>query len=388
MTEAECDVLLVGGGLANSLIALELRRRRPDLRLLMLDPSAEAEEHTWCVFETDMGPGAWDDLHPVMSHSWDGYSVSFPAHGRALATRYGCLTSTGLREAVVRALGPRLVAARAVAVATDGAAREDGVSYGARLVIDGRGARASEHLELGFQKFVGLEVALRRPHGLDRPIVMDATVRQEDGFRFVYVLPTGPQRLLIEDTRYSDGSGLDRLGLESEVLRYARGHGWAVTEVVRRESGVLPVVLDGDIETYWREPGREVPQVGMRGAFFHPTTGYSFPDAIQVAALVAEHADDHSAAMASRLRERSVALWKDRGFYRLLNRMLFKAAHPAERYRVLERFYRLPQPIIERFYAGRTTLGDKVRILSGRPPVPVWRAIRAAAAPRDALAHA
>jgi len=44
---------------------------------------------------------------------------------------------------------------------------------------------------------------------------------------------------------------------------------------------------------------------------------------------------------------------------------------------VLERFYRLPEPLIGRFYAGRSTFRDKARILAGRPPVPIGRAIRA-----------
>jgi lycopene beta-cyclase len=55
--------------------------------------------------------------------------------------------------------------------------------------------------------------------------------------------------------------------------------------------------------------------------------------------------------------------------------MLFRAARPDERARVLQRFYTLPEPLIERFYAGRTTLGDAARILVGKPPVSVTRAL-------------
>jgi lycopene beta-cyclase len=61
----------------------------------------------------------------------------------------------------------------------------------------------------------------------------------------------------------------------------------------------------------------------------------------------------------------------------MLNRMLFGAAGPGERYKVLEHFYRLPAATIGRFYAGRSTLFDKARILSGRPPVPVGPALAA-----------
>jgi lycopene beta-cyclase len=70
-------------------------------------------------------------------------------------------------------------------------------------------------------------------------------------------------------------------------------------------------------------------------------------------------------------------LWKERAFYQLLNRMLFRAAPPEDRYRVLEHFYRLPEPLISRFYAGRLTRLDKLRIVSGRPPVPIGKALAA-----------
>ncbi|MGZ8998646.1 MAG: lycopene cyclase family protein, partial [Allosphingosinicella sp.] len=69
--------------------------------------------------------------------------------------------------------------------------------------------------------------------------------------------------------------------------------------------------------------------------------------------------------------------WDQRRFYQRLNRMLFRAAESRRRYRILEHFYRLPEPLIARFYAGRLTALDKLRILSGRPPVPLGRAMTA-----------
>jgi lycopene beta-cyclase len=57
--------------------------------------------------------------------------------------------------------------------------------------------------------------------------------------------------------------------------------------------------------------------------------------------------------------------------------MLFGAARPDERWRVFARFYRLDEALIERFYAGRSTLADRARILCGRPPVPLSRALGA-----------
>src|SRR3546814_16192945 len=64
-------------------------------------------------------------------------------------------------------------------------------------------------------------------------------------------------------------------------------------------------------------------------------------------------------------------LWRERGFYRLLDRMLFRAARPDQRYRILQRFYALDERLIERFYAARSSGYDRVRILPCKTPVPV-----------------
>jgi lycopene beta-cyclase len=57
--------------------------------------------------------------------------------------------------------------------------------------------------------------------------------------------------------------------------------------------------------------------------------------------------------------------------------MLFRAAEPAERYRVLERFYRLDAGLVARFYGAQSSLFDRARVLSGKPPVPIKRALAA-----------
>lgn len=76
-----------------------------------------------------------------------------------------------------------------------------------------------------------------------------------------------------------------------------------------------------------------------------------------------------------RVKEVALGKWRQRGFFRLLNRLLFRAARPAERFRVLEQFYQRPEPLIARFYAGHVTWLDRARVLAGRPPVPIGRAL-------------
>jgi lycopene beta-cyclase len=371
------DVLLVGGGLASSFIALRLKRVLPRLKIIMLERDARiGGEHTWCHFATDVSPAISDWLGPLIAHDWAGYDVRFPAHRRTLTTRYRAITSARLHQVMSEQMGADAwLGVEASEVKAESVRLVDGRRLAAPLVIDARGPRRSRRLALGWQKFLGQEVGLEAPHGLTRPIVMDATVAQLDGYRFLYVLPMAPDRLLIEDTRYSDGPALDRTQLAADIAAYAATQGWRVAEIVREEVGVLPIALAGDIDAYWAESEGTAADAGMRAALFHPTTGYSSPDAARQAEVIAALPRLTTAAARTALVEMSKTAWRARGFYRLLNRMLFRAAEPGQRYRVLERFYRLPQPLIQRFYAGQATLGDKARILSGKPPVPIGRAL-------------
>ena len=186
-------------------------------------------------------------------------------------------------------------------------------------------------------------------------------------------LPFAADELLVEDTYYSDGPDLDVPLLRSRIDEYAKGAG----EVIGEETGVLPVALSGSVEALW---DGDVARLGLRGGFFHPTTGYSLPDAVANALLMTEQRDFSGAALFALFRDRARKLWRERAFFRLLNRMMFRATAPEQRYRVLEHFYRLPEPVIARFYAARLTRLDKVRILTGKPPVPVLKALRAMAA--------
>jgi len=73
--------------------------------------------------------------------------------------------------------------------------------------------------------------------------------------------------------------------------------------------------------------------------------------------------------------------WRGTKFYRMLGRMLFGAAQPHLRVNIFQRFYGLAEPLIERFYSARSNAADKFRILCGRPPVSIPRAIGALAKP-------
>ena len=376
------DLILAGGGLANGLIALRLAARRPAVRVAIVEGGERiGGNHTWSSFEADITPdqAAW--TAPLMAHCWDRYSIRFPDHGRTIVQGYR--TTSGERLAAALSATPTtvLTGMPVVACTPTSVTLADQRVLTAAAVIDGRGQApqtvggSGPALDLRAQKFVGLEVELTGGHGLAGPVIMDATVPQVDGYRFVYTLPLGPRTVLVEDTYYSDGRDLAPDVLRARVMDYIAAQGWTVARVIREEVGVLPIALGGDIGAFWDAAPPGVPLAGLRAALFNPITGYSFPDAVRTADLIAGLRSLDAAGIYAALRHHSEATWAQRGFYRFLTRMLFIAAAPEERYRVLQRFYRLDDDLVRRFYAGRSTAFDKVRTLVGKPPVPIGRAL-------------
>lgn len=363
----ELDLVLVGGGLQNALVALAALDRAPLARVAMVEAGpAPGGNHTWSFHAGDVSPRMARTLAPLVSHRWPAYDVRFPGSERRVARAYATIPSSALAEVIARRFaaapgGVLLLGTAATDVAPNEVRLASGDRLRAPLVVDSRGP-AEAAPAVGYQKFVGLELALGSPWPDPVPVVMDARVAQDDGFRFVYVLPLAPDRVLVEDTSFSDGPDLDEADRVERLRAYVAARGCAVVATLRGERGVLP--LPGSAPAIAASAGLVVG--GYRGGWFHPVTGYSLPAAARLAEVIAAAfpAPPARAALDALAAEHRVQA----RFFALLNRLLFRATPAALRWRVLERFHRLPADTIERFYAMRTTAADRARILLGRPP--------------------
>lgn len=367
------DYAIVGGGLQAGLIALAVRAAQPSARIAIVERAqALAGNHTWCFHAGDVPVGAtW--LAPLVVARWDSYDVAFPAHQRTLASAYACVTSARLAARVTEVVDTLLLGEPAIAiephrVAT--ASRE----LSATVVIDARGPHRFGDLQTarcGWQTFVGQEVIVAG-HGLSRPMVMDATVEQAGdrapAMRFMYVLPLAPDRLLIEDTAFDDSPYLDVAAGRRAIAAYAARRGWVLGDVIREETGLLPLPLTMEA------PKPVAPFVaGYAGGWFHPVTGYSFPIAARLAQTIASAPPDE---LFGKLAELADAHASQLAFATRLNRMLFQWFAGDRRYHVLERFYRFSEATIRRFYALELTRFDRARFFLGRPPRGLsWKAV-------------
>lgn len=375
------DLAILGGGLAGGLTALALADARPDLSLLLVESGKTfGGNHVWSFFASDLDAAGTALIDPLVVHRWHRYEVHFPRHSRVLDTPYRSITSERLDAHLREKLpaGSLVTGAQAAQAGPTGFTLTDGRKVTAKGVIDARGAASLPHMAGGWQKFLGQVLRLDGPHGLTRPVVMDARVDQIDGYRFVYCLPFSQNEVFVEDTYYSDTPDLDREALRARIAAYASERGWRVVETCREETGVLPVVAQGNFEAFWPSDD-PLARAGTRAALFHPLTSYSLPVALRTALTISALADLSGPALAKASRDIARASWQSGGYYRMLARMLFAAAVPERRWPILERFYRLPAPLIERFYAGRSSRADGLRIVAGKPPVPIGAALAALA---------
>ncbi|MDQ0653327.1 lycopene beta-cyclase CrtY [Pseudomonas cedrina] len=372
------DLILAGGGLANGLISWRLKHLRPELNVLCIEEQASiGGNHTWSFHDGDLSPVQHQWIEPLVVRRWPCYDVHFPARSRRLSSGYASITSERFAEVIQAALGDNLrTGQRLTQVTPQSVTLATGETLAAQAVIDGRGVRESEQMVLGRQAFLGQLLQLHAPHGLEAPIIMDARVAQGQGYRFVYVLPFSADTLLIEDTHYVDRQALSADQLRAHIADYVSEQGWSVAACLREEEGVLPITLAGDFTQFWREANGQ-PLSGLRAGLFHCTTGYSLPHAVRLADRIVQQRDLSAEALDKSIRAFAHQAWRRQRFYRLLNRMLFLAGQPEDRWRVMQRFYGLPEGLISRFYAGNSSVADKLRVVSGSPPVPVIEALHA-----------
>lgn len=380
------DIIIIGGGLSGLMAAWRTLDVNPNMTALVLEASDEiAGDHTWSFNQSDIAPHLRDWLAPFITYTWDRYDVKFPKRNRTLDINYCTGNSKSLRACVAPLIdSKRLNVRTGVSVKSAGSTHvelESGERLTATSILDASGFKPNPSKYLGYQKFVGRVIKTKASHGLERPIIMDATVDQLEGYRFVYCLPFTDHEILVEDTYYADDAGLSENEVSARLDDYIRDQGWCDHTLIRQEKGVLPITLavDADYGADVSEDKDAPVQLGMVGGYYHAVTGYSLPEAVKsaevVAQTIAKNLPDFATPLLHEMIYHKADHYYEEKFLRLLNRMLFRAAKPEKRYKVLERFYGLSEGLIARFYRNRLTKFDKLRLLIGKPPVPIHKAM-------------
>jgi lycopene beta-cyclase len=380
--DVDADYLLVGGGLQNALILLALAKRKPDASVILLEREAAlGGNHIWSFQALDLPDSTHAWATPLFEYAWPGYQLNFRDSSRWVHGAYRSLSSEHLDRSVRQVVdGRKHMQIRTGAAVTHcdahSAKLKDGTVLRGHVVVDARGPNPAQTPKGGgFQKFVGLECRLRTPAPMSAPILMDTRCEQRDGFRFYYVLPFATDRVLIEDTYFSNNDRLDVEAIRAGILADAPSLGLEIERVLRTEVGVLPMPSRSVFS-----PSNHSPIVaGYAGGWFNPGTGYSVAAASRLAEHLASVPIDNTFGREWRTLVRNLRLQSH--FLAFLNLLMFGLFHAAGRRRLMERFYMVADPVIHRFFAMRSTAVDMWRIMYvGAPWTPKGWAKRAATA--------
>ena len=279
----DCDVAVLGGGLAGLSLAVRLAGAR-DLRVVVLEPrAAYSRDRTWCYWHLLDHPFA-----EAVSARWSSWEVSRVHRGQRRTAVQSCpdmpyemIPADRLYAAARAAIGRASNVDLRLGCAVTGLVEEPrrvavdttGGRLFARYVFDSRPPPAGNGRGL-VQRFLGQEVKANRPvFDPGRATLMDFAVRQRAGaVRFLYVLPTSPETALVEDTWLASADAVlpdHRLAIRDYL---AERYGLDGYEVEFEEEGAIP--MDPDLQAP-RSTGRVLP-IGTAGGAVKPSSGYAF----------------------------------------------------------------------------------------------------------------
>jgi lycopene beta-cyclase len=354
-------IVIAGGGLAACLAALAMARLRPEVPLLIVEEAERFGGEGYHHFPIEeVGEGGAMLLEPMPLRRWPGFHVVFPGLTRNLKADWAGFAAADLHKLMVETLDPKQyrLGAKVVAVRQDALVLDGGEEIRAEGAIDARGAPSLSTLELLYRAELARIVRLKGPHRLDRPVLVDATVDQAGGLRFVQCLPLAEDRLLVVDVCVSERGQPDE-GAAARIDAYLAARGWVKKRADSASTRVRPLPVGGDFAAFWRLGGARVAKLGLRGGFINPATARTIGDAVRTALLLTEQRDFSGAALHDAVEAEAKATWKERAVQRAIPAAL-AATPPPDRRDVIRRLYDLDPALIRRVHA------DALRLFDGR----------------------
>ncbi|MEM7404988.1 MAG: lycopene cyclase family protein [Pseudomonadota bacterium] len=273
------DVVIVGGGCAGLSLGREIATSRTaNCHTVILEPRSQYEnDRTWCFWHART-----HSLSHLVSHTWPAWRFSdggsSVAHSGSY--RYQCIRADDFYAAACDAIDKSAHVelrrgTHVLDIETNGNLVTLETNHGsirARHVVDTRPPVEPRTARSPmFQVFAGAEIETTAPL-FDTDVVglMEQMSHVEAGLDFTYVLPFSTTRALIEVTRFSPvRTSLD--SLRSELTQRLAAGGLGHHEVLRRESGIIPMGLpEADAPHSTR-----IVRGGTAGGAVRAATGYA-----------------------------------------------------------------------------------------------------------------
>lgn len=284
------EYVILGAGCAGLSLCYYLLKQGVTAPILILDRKERFEDdRTWCFWDVEPTP-----FSHLATARWNSWSVE--AEGRRIVQTsqsypYLCLTAANFYRHALRTiaahpnvtlrLGETVESYKELGDETFVATRRR--VYKARYVLDGRGLppgspvfeAARRDAVWVPQRFVGLRLRTSRDvFDTGTCKLMDFSVSQKRGLRFVYVLPFGSREALVENVYLAEGHTSSEEH-RVEIQTYLESaYGLRPDEIVidGEERGYIPMTD----HRFPRKLGERAYAVGMLGGESRPSTGYTF----------------------------------------------------------------------------------------------------------------
>jgi len=288
LTVSDYEYVLVGGGAAGLSLAYHLARepRLAGRRVLLIEPEPKDQnDRTWSYWADE--PGLFDHL---AVREWTSIAFRSPGFEQILRLstyRYRTIRGLDFYQFVHQALVAKAAqftlvrgtVAQLTETATGVVARTmAGQEFTARYAFDSRPPaleRQPDKYRYLLQHFVGWEI--ETDHDVFNPDVvefMDFRGLQHHEARFMYVLPFGPRRALVEYTLFS-AKVLEKAEYEAHILEYLKntlGLASSQYRITAEEIGAIPMT-DHPLPA---RAGARIINLGTRAGRAKPSTGYAF----------------------------------------------------------------------------------------------------------------
>jgi lycopene beta-cyclase len=213
------------------------------------------------------------------------------------------------------------------------------------------------------QHFKGWVIETKEPvFEATRATLMDFRISQKHGTAFCYVLPSTPNRALVEYTLFTP-SLLEKeeydLGLKDHIENILGINEYTITD---EEFGVIPMT------NYKFSAGKKrLVNIGTAGGQTKGSSGYTFSFIQKHSALIVELLSNNKNPISSKLIDRF-------GFYdSVLLHILYHNKLPGKTV-FTELFKKNPATAVLKFLDNETSLGEELKIISTLPTLPFMKA--------------
>ncbi|MGK2896960.1 MAG: lycopene beta-cyclase CrtY [Candidatus Makana argininalis] len=361
--ESYFNIILIGLGLSNGLIAIRLKQHFPDLNILLIDKNLNINSNkTWSFHFNKTFLIQYNWLFPIIDYFWPQYIVNFKNYRRLINNEYLTITSYKFYKLINKYFKKNILFKYVVSILSDHSLKLNNNNIlHSDLIIDGRGYKKNKKKKCYFQYFFGQEFKIDKYNYVKNPIIMDFITHQKYGYRFLYILPISKYDILIEDTIYLNNFNLNININNNNILRYLKKNKFHIKNILREEKGIIPIYLYNNFIFFIKNI--KIPCSGLRAGLLNNTTGYSFKDSVFLSNKISKINKFTSFYLNKLIINVSNSIWSQNIFLRILNSIFFINNINFKKKKLIKNFYKLSDNLINKFYLCKLKFLEKIKII-------------------------